>query len=199
MYKRMTFVDDDGVIKFRASLKNEKDPQANLKNPRFQDLEDDIEVAMRHVNAVRKYDGPADGKKLLVERAIQHIDNNIPMGFADPLKQMVKTSETAREKARVTINSRPKASEFNQAYRDYLNATQAVVDKFAQIADNGPKSPLFNYVGPNKPAIEGRGYALQGPERKFKNITVRDNPAVKFEDGGPVRAGIAEFIPHMVR
>jgi hypothetical protein len=196
MHKRMTFVDDDGVIKFRALS---TDPRANLKNPYFRDLEDDIEVAMRHINAVRKYEGTPDEKKLLVERAINHIDNNIPMGFADPLKQMVKTSETAREKARATINSRPKASEFNQAYRDYQNATQAVVDKFAEIADHGPKSPLFNYVGPNKPAIEGRGYALQGPETKFKHITVRDNPAVKFEKGGPVRAGIADFIPYMVQ
>ena len=30
-------------------------------------------------------------------------------------------------------------------------------------------------------------------------VRVRDNPAVKFADGGPVRAGIAEFIRHMVR
>ena len=36
-----------------------------------------------------------------------------------------------------------------------------------------------------------------GPETKFKDITVRDNPAVKFEDGGPVRAGIANFIKYM--
>lgn len=199
MHKRVTFVDDDGVLKFRGSLQDYSNNRDRGVKMYFDDIEQDIEVAMRHVNAVRKYEGPPDGKKLLVEKAIQHIDNSVPMAFADPLKQMIKTSETAREKARVNINNRPKASEFNQAYRDYQNATQAVVDKFAQIADHGPNSPLFNYVGPNKPAIEGRGYALQGPERKFKNITVRDNPAVKFEDGGPVRAGIAEFIRHMVR
>ena len=28
-------------------------------------------------------------------------------------------------------------------------------------------------------------------------VRVRDNPAVKFEDGGPVRAGIAKFIQYM--
>ena len=81
------------------------------------------------------------------------------------------------------INSRPKARELNQAYRDYKTATYELIEHLRRIADLGPSNTVKMYN--------------EGPKVPFKDITVRDNTAVKFEKGGPVKAGIGEFIQYM--
>ncbi|MEC9179355.1 MAG: hypothetical protein VYC76_07840 [Pseudomonadota bacterium] len=172
LYKRFTFEDPKtGRLKFRAMQTEDQ-----IKYPDVIKLNEDINEALFEIDKIRT-------GKTTTEATLDFINSTIPTSFAGPLKQLAKNARTIEERVRTNINKRPRAAEFNQAYRDYNAATKAFVDHLSRIADQGRQSPLSNYMDKS------------GPETKFKDITVRDNPAVKFEDGGPVRAGIAEFIP----
>ena len=174
LYKRFTFEDPKtGRLMFRAMLEEDQ-----IKAPNTYKLQEDISDALFRIDKIRT-------GETTTEDTLAFINNTIPTSFAGPLKQLAKNARTIEERARTNINKRPRAAEFNQAYRDYKAASKAFVDHLSRIADQGPQSPLYNYMDKS------------GPETKFKDITVRDNPAVKFEDGGPVRAGIANFIKYM--
>lgn len=176
LHKRFTFEDEKtGQLKFRAML-----PEDQIKYP------DVITLSYKINDELSMIDQLRDGR-VTKEDVLSSINNNIPTSFAGPLKQLAKNAQSIEERVRTNINKRPRAAELNQAYRDYKKATQEFVDHLSRIADQGPQSPLYNYMD------------RSGPEKKFSDITVRDNPAVKFEKGGPVRAGIADFIPYMVQ
>ena len=174
LYKRFTFEDPKtGRLMFRAMLEEDQ-----IKAPNTYKLREDIKEALLRIDRTRT-------GQTTTEATLDFINSTIPTSFAGPLKQLAKNARTIEERVRTNINNRPLAAEFNQAYRDYKAATKEFVDHLSRIADQGPQSPLYNYMDKS------------GPETKFKDITVRDNPAVKFEDGGPVRAGIANFIKYM--
>lgn len=174
LYKRFTFEDPKtGRLKFRAMQTEDQ-----IIEPDVFKINEDINDALFRIDKIRT-------GETTTEDTLAFINNTIPTSFAGPLKQLAKNAQSIEERVRTNINNRPRAAEFNQAYRDYKAATKAFVDHLSRIADQGPQSPLYNYMDKS------------GPETKFKDITVRDNPAVKFEDGGPVRAGIANFIKYM--
>jgi len=173
--KHFTFEDPDtGRLMFR-------DREGNfMAAPPTMQLETNINSILRYIDEIRD-DGTVN-KKARLDKVMSMIDNGVPANFAEPLRHLARNTEAISLKRNAGVNSRPKARELNKAYRDYKTATYELIEHLRRIADLGPRNTVSIRTEPTVP---------------FKDITVRDNPAVKFEKGGPVKAGIGEFIQYM--
>jgi len=129
--------------------------------------------------------------------------------------------DLAKQQDRITkgylhaIDNSEVGKKFNQLHRDIQKAEKRALKAIEDIALLHPDNVVKNMSRERRAAfqdtfIDARpskkrkddlkqkvGEYTSRPTTPFKDISVRDNPAVKFAKGGPVKAGIAQFIKHM--
>ena len=129
--------------------------------------------------------------------------------------------DLAKQQDRITkgylhaIDNSEVGKKFNQLHRDIQKAEKRALKAIEDIALLHPDNVVKNMSRERRAAfqdtfIDARpskkrkddlkqkvGEYTSRPTVPFKDISVRDNPAVKFAKGGPVKAGIAQFIKHM--
>ena len=113
------------------------------------------------------------------------------------------------------IDNSEVGKKFNQLHRDIQKAGKRALKAVETIALLHPDNVVKNMSRERRAAFQDTFIDDRTPKKRkddlkkkvgeytsrptvpFKNITVRDNPAVKFKKGGPVKSGIAEFIQYM--
>ena len=121
--------------------------------------------------------------------------------------------DLAKQQDRITkgylhaIDNSEVGKKFNQLHRDIQKAEKRALKAIEDIALLHPDNVVKNMSRERRAAFDVTidkdvlrdkvGEYISRPTAPFKNISVRDNPAVKFKHGGPVKAGIAQFIKHM--
>ena len=185
-YERFVYPDSEGVLQLRQNL-----PVGDYK------IEDQFNRVAAQFEDLRT-------GKITLKAMEEIIDRNIPMSFAEPFRQIAQNIDRVTQQYLDGINKSPKGAEFNQVFRDTRAARNEMVDILRQM--NAANNDV-NYMPKFRKALfedrpstgrSSEGQYRQDVRESYKPQVIGPRTGAKlYEKGGPVRAGIANFIKYM--
>lgn len=176
-YERFVYPDSEGVLQLRQNL-----PIGDFK------------VADQFNRVAAQFEDLRTGK-ITLQAMEDIIDRSIPISFAEPFRQIAQNIDRVTQQYLDGINKSPKGAEFNQAFRDTRAARDEMVDILRQM--NAVNSDV-NYMPKYRKALLERGLDRRDIREAYKPQVIGPRTGAKlYEKGGPVRAGIGNFIPYM--
>lgn len=175
-YERFVYPDSEGVLQLRQNL-----PVGDYK------IEDQFNRVASQFEDLRT-------GKITLKAMEEIIDRNIPISFAEPFRQIAQNMDRVTTQYLQGINKSPKGAEFNQAFRDTRAARDEMVNILRQM--NAVNNDV-NYMPKYRKALFTGG-DRQTIREAYKPQVIGPRTGAKlYEKGGPVRAGIGNFIPYM--
>ena len=175
-YERFVYPDSEGVLQLRQNI-----PAVG-----------DFKVADQFNRVAAQFEDLRTGK-ITLKAMEEIIDRSIPISFAEPFRQIAQNIDRVTQQYLDGINKSPKGAEFNQAFRDTRAARDKMIDILRQM--NTVNNDV-NFMPKYRKALFERGLNRQDVREAYKPQVIGPRTGAKlYEKGGPVRAGIAEFIP----
>jgi site-specific DNA-cytosine methylase len=172
------------------------------------------EGQMKVDSALRKLKRVRDGD-MTIAAFEEEAARSTPGSIYPLIMDLAKQQDQLMQGYLRAIDNSEVGKKFNQLHRDIQKAEKRALKAVETIALLHPDNVVKNMSRERRAAFQDTFIDDRTPKKRkddlkkkvgeytsrptvpFKNITVRDNPAVKFKKGGPVKSGIAEFIQYM--